>query len=83
MRVQLELNDEAIKYLDAMKEETAAASRTEVIRNAMAILRWAIDKAHRGYKIMAVKEGQEVAKELSMPILEQVAIKEEKPSKNR
>lgn len=76
MRVQLELNDDAVEYIDAMKEETGSASRAEVMKNAMAILRWAIDKARQGYRIIAVKEGEEVAKELSMPVLEQIAKRE-------
>lgn len=73
MRVQLELNDEAVNYIDKMKQDTAAASRAEVVKNAMAIFRWAIDKAQHGYRIVAVKEGETVAKELSMPVLEQIA----------
>ena len=39
----------------------------------MAILRWTTDKMMGGYQILAVKEGENAAKELSNPLLAQIA----------
>lgn len=75
MRVQFELNDEAVRFLDQLQKDLSADSRGEVLRNAMAILRWTTDKMMRGYQILAVKEGESVAKELSNPLLDQIASK--------
>lgn len=75
MRVQLEFNEQAVRYLDDMKARTGAVSRAEVMKEALAILHWAIDKATDGYTILAVKEGSEVAKELSMPVLEATRVR--------
>lgn len=73
MRLQFELNDEAVQYLDGLKEDLGATSRAEVLRHAMAVLRWATDKVKAGYAVRATKEGEEVEKELSNPLLEQAA----------
>jgi hypothetical protein len=73
MRVQFELNDDAVKYLDQLQEDLHASSRGEVLRHAMAVLRWTTDKIRDGYQIRAMKEGDTVAKELSNPLLDQVA----------
>ncbi len=73
MRVQFELNDEAVEYLDQLQKELHASSRGEVLRHAMAVLRWATTKIKDGYHVVAIKEGEEVAKELSNPLLDALA----------
>lgn len=73
MRVQFELNDEAVEYLDQLQKELHASSRGEVLRHAMAVLRWATTKIKDGYHVVAIKEGEEVAKELSNPLLDELA----------
>jgi hypothetical protein len=76
MRVQFELNDEAVDYLNKLQTELHATSRGEVLRHAIAVLRWSADKIRDGYQILAMKEGESVAKELSNPLLDQVAPRE-------
>ncbi len=73
MRVQFELNDETVEYLDRLREDLHASSRGEVLRHAMAVLRWATTKIKDGYHVVAIKDGVEVAKELSNPLLDALA----------
>lgn len=73
MRVQFDMADEAVAYLDDIKEKTGATSRAEVLRNSIAALQWLVEKAEDGFTIVAAKEGEKVAKELSMPILQDAA----------
>ena len=72
MRVQLDLDREAVEFLDTMMARAGVRSRSEILRHSLALLYWAIEKREQGYSIMAVKEGSDVAKELSMPALDQI-----------
>ena len=72
MRVQLELDERAVNFLDTIGEKAGIKARTETLRHAVALLHWAIDKTEQGYTIVAVKEGSDVAKELSMPVLDEI-----------
>lgn len=85
MRVQLELSEDAVHYLDQLQKDLGASSRAETLRNAMAVLRWTADKVTDGYQVLAVKEDEQVAKELNNPLLEQAAhlAKERKSSLER
>lgn len=72
MRVQFELDNDAVKYIDDIKKDVMAHSRAEVVKNALAIFRWAIDKVGQGYRIVAINESESLAKELSLPIFDQM-----------
>jgi len=71
VRVQFELSDSIIAYLDELKQDLHASSRGEVFKHALAVLRWATDKTTNGYTIVAMKEGEETLKELLNPLLSQ------------
>jgi hypothetical protein len=75
-RVQFELNEQTLDYLDKLQADLQATTRGEVLRHAIAVLRWSADKIRDGYQILAMKEGENIAKELSNPLLDQVARKE-------
>lgn len=74
MRVQIELDEEAVDFLDDLQKVTGIKTRAETIRTALTILRWVVDKRSEGYTILAMKEGSNVAKELSMPALDRVRV---------
>jgi hypothetical protein len=73
MSVVFELNQDSLRYLEELKIRCGASTRAEVLRNAMAIMSWAVDKTRAGYQILAVAENEETAKELSNPLLDRAA----------
>lgn len=72
MSALFELNDETLQYLDKLKSDLHATSRGEVLRHAIAVMRWATDKVIDGYQIVAMQEDGGIAKELSNPLLDRV-----------
>ena len=56
-RVQLDFSEEAFKELNALQERLGVPSRAEVVRNALALLRWICEKVgDEDYQIVARKE---------------------------
>ena len=43
-RVQFDFSTEALQRLDAIKEQTGAATRAEVVRNALKVYEWLISE---------------------------------------
>lgn len=72
MRVQFDMSNDAVAYIDDVKAKTGAASRADVLRSAIAALTWLVEKAETNHAVIAVKRGQddEPPKELAMPILD-------------
>jgi hypothetical protein len=66
-RVQLDFPEEAFKELNALQERLGASSRAEVVRSALALLRWSCDKLDDDYQIIAVSKDQSVVVEPVFP----------------
>lgn len=73
----LEFSPEATKAIDNIIAKTKVDTRAEVIRNSIAALTWLVDNAVKGYYFVAVREEDDIAKELSMQILDEI-----RPNKN-
>ena len=60
-RVQLDFSGEAFDELEALRKKLNAASKAEVIRSALGVLRWAANHVSEGNKIKVErkKEGGE------------------------
>ena len=54
-RVQFDLTPAALERLDAMKAATRAATRAEVLRNALAAFEWLLDVATDDNDVVVVR----------------------------
>src|SRR6266699_6423074 len=59
-RVQLDFSEEAFNELNALQDRLGAPSRAEVVRSALALLRWTCDKLDDDYQIVAMGKDQNV-----------------------
>ncbi len=48
-RIQLDMSHRAVERLDQIKEDTDASSRAEVIRNALAVYGYLLDRRAQGF----------------------------------
>ena len=55
-RVQLDFSEAAFNELNRLQEELEASSRAEVVRHALATLRWFVSEVSKGNRIL-VQEG--------------------------
>lgn len=54
-RLQIDFSEKAYKELESIQERLDAGSKSEVIRNALGVLRWIIDESDRGHRILVEK----------------------------
>ncbi len=67
-RVQLDFSEKTLRELDELQSKLNAASRAEVIRNALGILRWATRHLMEGNKILVERsDGKQT--EVDFPFL--------------
>jgi metal-responsive CopG/Arc/MetJ family transcriptional regulator len=59
-RVQLDFSEGAFNELNRLQKELDASSRAEVLRDALAVLRWVIEEESKGYKITVRGENDRV-----------------------
>ena len=67
-RVQLDFSKEALEELDALQKKLHAASRAEVVRNALGVLKWVTNNLAEENKIVVEKKTGEHA-EVDFPFL--------------
>ncbi len=67
-RVQLDFSKEALEELDALQKKLHAASRAEVVRNALGVLKWVTNNLAEENKIVVEKKTGENA-EVDFPFL--------------
>ena len=65
-RVQFVFPDQTIKKLDRLKEQLGASSRTEVLRTAIELLSWGVERLAKGEEIAAVR-GVEISETIAIP----------------
>ena len=67
-RLQFDFSNDAVKRLDAMVKTTDAASRAEVMRNALRIYEYINLKLKDGYQVELKKEDEEIIRLVPMSI---------------
>ena len=67
-RVQLDFSKEALGELDTLQKKLHAASRAEVVRNALGVLKWVTSNLAEENKIVVEKKNGEHA-EVDFPFL--------------
>lgn len=69
MELRMQVDNEFVGYL---QDKLRVRATTDVVREALTILNWAVDERGRGRVILsATPDGQNVVR-LAMPVLEQV-----------
>lgn len=58
-RVQLDMSESTLNFLDELKRKTNSVSRAEVIRNAMIYFDYFVDQVHDNGEIIVRKSGKE------------------------
>ena len=58
-RLQFDFSDDAVERLDAVVKTTGASSRAEVIRNALRLYDYTVNKIQDGYDLNFIKSGEE------------------------
>lgn len=58
-RIQFDFSKDALKRLDKMVDDTEAASRAELIRNALQVFEYTTKKFNEGYKLYFKKDDSE------------------------
>lgn len=59
-RLQIDFGEEAYRELESLQGQLDAPSKSEVIRDALGVLRWAADEIRAGNRILVEKKGGEV-----------------------
>lgn len=65
-RVQFVFPRKTLEALDLLKEELGASSRTEVLKTAIELLRWAMTHLSRGEEIRATRD-KELLEAIAIP----------------
>lgn len=59
-RVQFDFTPEALERLDTIKEQTGAATRAEVVRNALRLYEWFVNETTPESVVKIIDENKEV-----------------------
>ncbi len=54
-RLQLDFSDSAYKELEELQDRLNAPSKSEVLRNALGVLRWVVDEVDKDHRILVEK----------------------------
>jgi metal-responsive CopG/Arc/MetJ family transcriptional regulator len=54
-RLQIDFSEKAYRELNELQERLDAQSKSEVIRNALGVLRWVIEESMNGHRILVEK----------------------------
>lgn len=71
-RLQLVIDDNAVKVLKRLETECNASTMSEVVRHAVALLEWARVQNANGYTVGALKDGVPV-REVVLPFFREVS----------
>jgi hypothetical protein len=55
-RLQTDFSEEAYRELEDLQNQLDAPSKSEVIRDALGVLRWAVDELNSGNRILVEKQ---------------------------
>ncbi|MGH9635419.1 MAG: hypothetical protein ACRD72_11350 [Candidatus Angelobacter sp.] len=73
MRIQVEVDDEAVNQIEELKRLTGLKTYKDLFNNSIAILWWATNQRRNGRIIASIDEQKHEFKELQMPVLEYAA----------
>lgn len=59
VRLDFTFSRKAARELDSLKEKLDLTSRVDVVRQALALLQWAVNSENDGWKLLVKKEGKE------------------------
>ena len=54
-RLQIDFSEKAYRELNDLQERLDAQSKSEVIRNALGVLRWVVEESTSGHRILVEK----------------------------
>lgn len=66
-RIQITLAPGTVNFIERMQAKTGIRSIAEVVRNALSLLNWVVNKKAEGWTIVAAREGDPICKEVCMP----------------
>jgi hypothetical protein len=72
VRFQVEISESYLNELKALQDLGGASSNKELLNNAIALLKWAVDQRQQGYTIAAVGVNGEIH-DVLLPFLEHAA----------
>jgi len=75
-RLQFEMNTEKIKEIEELMVLGGARTKKDFINAALTLLKWAMNERRKGRIIVSMNEEQDTYKEMIMPILSDVKVKE-------
>jgi hypothetical protein len=74
MRIQIEIDEKGAEFLQTLRKLTGVQTHKELFNNAITILNWAVQQKRAGRTVASLNEQDKNYKELSMPILDRVAV---------
>lgn len=72
-RIQIDIPEGKLRELEALMEEMNIATRKDLFNNALTAFAWLAKQRREGRTIISVDASVESARELAMPVLEEVA----------
>lgn len=63
-RLQFDISPEALKELDQLREESGAATRAELLRNALRVYSWFLEHRREGFRLVLEKGSERTQVEL-------------------
>jgi Arc/MetJ-type ribon-helix-helix transcriptional regulator len=69
-RLQIDFSEKAYKELETLQERLDATSKSEVIRDALGLLRWLADEVDKGHRILVEKPEDGATREVVFHFLE-------------
>lgn len=73
MRIQLEFDEQSMRLLERLKQETGLNTHKELFNNALTLFDWAVRQRQQDRIIASMNEETRDYKELQMPALEYAA----------
>lgn len=77
-RLQIDVTNEQLKDIEALMEKCQVTTKKDLFNNAFVLLDWAVGEKENGNTIASINEETERYRELLMPILNNVAKKNER-----
>jgi hypothetical protein len=74
-RLQVRVNDEQKELVDGLQVLCGLKTQTSVIENALMLLAWAANQAHKGLVIASIDEKNKRYREVHLPALEGARLK--------
>ncbi len=73
MRIQLDMDNEGMRWIEELKGATGLKTHKDLFNNSLTLLDWAVQQRQEGRIIASLDERNKDYKELQMPALERAA----------